>query len=123
MTSLPLVLAQATVAGPELVPPFWRTAASLALVLAMLVGLAWLLRRTAQGRRTRRTLTIEAALGLGERRSLAIVTVEGRRLLLGLAPNNVSLVAELQAAPSFDQTLALSQRRDADQAAEKAGLS
>ena len=103
MTSLMVAVTDA-VTGPELVPPIFRTAAALALVLAMLVGLGWLLRRTAQSRRHRRPLSIEAALALGERRSLAIVTVEGRRLLLGLAPNHVSLVTELQAAP-FEQAV------------------
>jgi len=36
-----------------------------------------------------------------------IVTVEGRRLLLGLTPMTVSLVTELGASPpqSFDDTL------------------
>jgi len=105
MNSFVLVLAQSSVAGPDLVPPIWRTAAALALVLAMLIGLGWLLRKTSQGRRNRRPLSIEAALALGERRSLAIVTVEGRRLLLGLAPNYVSLVTELTASPSFEQAV------------------
>ena len=32
---------------------------------------------------------------LGERRSLVIVSVEGRRLLLGLTPGQISMVTEL----------------------------
>jgi hypothetical protein len=36
-------------------------------------------------------------------RNYVIVTIEGRRLRLGLAPNNVSLVAELKPPASFDQ--------------------
>jgi flagellar biosynthetic protein FliO len=105
MNTVLLAVTDVSLAGPDLVPPIWRTAAALALVLAMLIGLGWLLRKAAQGRRHRRPLSIEAALALGERRSLAIVTVEGRRLLLGLAPNYVSLVTELTAAPSFDQAV------------------
>jgi flagellar biogenesis protein FliO len=31
-------------------------------------------------------MSVETALSLGERRSLVVVTVENRRLLLGLAP-------------------------------------
>jgi flagellar biosynthetic protein FliO len=112
MTVLWLALTDVSLAGPDLVPPIWRTAAALALVLAMLIGLGWLLRKSAQGRRHRRPLSIEAALALGERRSLAIVTVEGRRLLLGLAPNYVSLVTELTAAPSFDQAVATAITRE-----------
>jgi flagellar protein FliO/FliZ len=93
------------VVGPELVPPVWKATAALALVLALLVGLGWLLRRGKVLGRNKKPMTIESALSLGERRSLAIVTVEGRRLLLGLAPNHVSLVTELHAGPSFDQAV------------------
>ncbi len=39
---------------------------------------------------------VETAVPLGERRSLVIVAVEGRRLLLGLTPAQVSLVTELR---------------------------
>jgi len=106
VTSFLMAIAdQQTLAGPDLVPPVWRAAVALVLVLALLVGLAWLLRRGAAAGRTRRRLAVEGALALGERRSLAIVTVEGRRLLLGLAPNHVSLVAELAPAPSFDDAI------------------
>ena len=35
----------------------------------------------------------------GERRSLAIVRVEGRRLLIGLTPGAISLLADLAPAP------------------------
>jgi flagellar biogenesis protein FliO len=40
---------------------------------------------------------VETAIPLGERRSLVIVSVEGRRLLLGLTSTNISLVTELRA--------------------------
>jgi flagellar biogenesis protein FliO len=49
-------------------------------------------------------MSVESAVSLGERRSLVIVTVEGRRLLLGVAPNSVSLVTEL--GQSFGGVLA-----------------
>ena len=91
-------------AGPDLVPSVWRMLGALAVVLALLGGLAWLLRRTTVARRTGRGLGVESAVSLGERRSLVIVTVEGRRLLLGLAPNNVTLVTELQ-PPPFEQAM------------------
>jgi flagellar protein FliO/FliZ len=51
------------------------------------------------GTRARATIAIETAASLGERRSLVIVKVEGRRLLLGLTPQAVSLVSELAPAP------------------------
>lgn len=70
-------------------------------VVALVGVLAWLLRRgtlRAGGRRTRAAMSIESGVSLGERRSLAIVTVEGRRLLLALTPVQVSLLMELPAA-------------------------
>jgi flagellar protein FliO/FliZ len=102
------VLAQTdatSVAGPDLVPNVWRMLGALAVVLALLAGLAWLLRKGVIARRKSGALGVESALSLGERRSLVVVTVEGRRLLLGLAPNHVSLVTELQQAATFDQAL------------------
>jgi flagellar biosynthetic protein FliO len=69
------------------------------IVLAMVGGLAWLLK---SGRLTRfsaraSSVSVETAVSLGERRSLVIVAVEGRRLLLGVTGSQVSLVTELQA--------------------------
>jgi flagellar protein FliO/FliZ len=98
------VLAQTTlpsVAGPDLVPSVWRTFGALAVVLALLAGLAWLARRGVLRRRSGGALGVESALALGDRRSLVIVSVEGRRLLLGLSSANVSLVTELQPRETF----------------------
>ncbi len=89
---------------PDLVPSVWRMAMAFLAVLALLGGLAWLMRRAWAARRSAGTMQVETALSLGERRSLVVVTVEGRRLLVGLAPNHVSLVTEL-AKPPFEQAL------------------
>ncbi|HET9369349.1 MAG TPA: flagellar biosynthetic protein FliO [Vicinamibacterales bacterium] len=94
------------VPGPELVPPVWRTVGALVVVLGLLFGLAYLFKKGLLTRRHVRGLSVEGALALGDRRSLVIVTVEGRRLLLGLGPGHVSLVTELQAAASFDEAVA-----------------
>jgi flagellar protein FliO/FliZ len=79
------------------------------VVLGVLVLLAYLLRRgvlTLPGQRGPRALVAESALSLGDRRSVVILRVEGRRLLLGLAPGQVRVLTELGAAPpSFDQAL------------------
>jgi flagellar protein FliO/FliZ len=97
----------ASVAGPEFAPPIWRTLFALLVVLGLLAGLGWALRRGVLTRRNRQALGIETALALGERRSLVIVSVEGRRLLLGLTPGQVSLVTELRPPPaSFEQAVA-----------------
>ncbi|HSK10817.1 MAG TPA: flagellar biosynthetic protein FliO [Vicinamibacterales bacterium] len=78
------------------------------VVLALVAGCAWLLRRGSLGtlgRRRQRVVTAETVALLGDRRSLVVVTVEGRRLLLGLTAASVSLVAELQASAPFDRAL------------------
>ena len=74
---------------------------AVALVLALVGALAWVARRGTFGRLgPRGPIAIETAVPLGERRQLVIVSVEGRRLLLGLTPASVSLVTELAAAGS-----------------------
>ena len=69
------------------------------IVLGIVAGLAWLARRGAFKTlgRANRPITVETAVALGERRSLVIVAVEGRRILLGLTPGQISMVAELAA--------------------------
>lgn len=75
----------------------------LTLVIVLLGAAAWAIRRAAPMRRSRQAIAIETAVPLGERRSLVIVAVEGRRLLLGLAPGHIGLVTEL--GPSFSAAL------------------
>ena len=67
-------------------------------VLGLVFALAWLARRGTLGpfRAAPTDLKVEKAVALGERRQLVIVAVEGRRLLLGLTPAQVSFVTELQ---------------------------
>lgn len=69
------------------------------LVLALVAALAWLMRRgpLAQLAGRNKVVAVETAIPLGERRSLVIVAVEGRRLLLGMTPTSISLVTELRA--------------------------
>ena len=90
--------------GPGLV----RTLVSLIVVLGLLGGCLWLIRRGGwQGglRKGPRPVQIETAVALGDRRQLVIVSVEGRRLLLGVTPMHVALVTELAAAATFTETL------------------
>lgn len=85
-----------------------RSLAAVAIVLALAAGCAWLLRRGAFGAargRGRQRVSIETVALLGERRSLVVATVEGRRLLLGLTPASVSLVTELAPAATFADRL------------------
>lgn len=67
------------------------------IVLALMAALAWLVRRGPLARfaASGKPVAVETAIPLGERRSLVIVSVEGRRLLLGLTSTNISLLTEL----------------------------
>jgi flagellar protein FliO/FliZ len=79
-----------------------RGLVSLALVIGLLVLFVIALRRGTLKLapfRGRAGVTIETATALGERRSLVIVAVEGRRLLLGLTPGNIAMITELAGNP------------------------
>jgi flagellar protein FliO/FliZ len=77
---------------------------AVAVVLALVGGLAWAARRGSLSSLSRRgPIVVETAVPLGERRSLVIVSIEGRRLLLGLTPAQVSLVTELRPGATFEQ--------------------
>jgi len=86
----------------------YQSFAAVFIVLGLVVALAWLVKRGALNslRRGPRSITVETAVPLGERRSLVIVAVEGRRLLLGMTPQQISMVTELGAInSSFEKNL------------------
>lgn len=79
-----------------------RTVLSLGAVLALLAAFVWALRRGSlrlSALAPRGTIAIETATSLGDRRSIAIVGVEGRRLLIGLTPTSISLLTDLTPKP------------------------
>jgi flagellar protein FliO/FliZ len=80
-----------------------RAVLSFAAVIVLLAAFIWAIRRGSlrlSALAPRGTIAIETAMSLGERRSLAIVTVEGRRMLVGLTPASISLITDLPAAPA-----------------------
>ena len=113
MNLLALAVDQTVTFGAEPVMPGGRALLAVVIVIGLLGAAAWLLRRNAPARRTRQSVTVETAVSLGDRRSLVIVGVEGRRLLLGLTPGSVSLVTELGA--SFPDALRASMDADPKQ--------
>src|SRR5262245_7484539 len=85
-----------------------RAIGSLVAVLGLLGLFVWALRRGSlklTALAPKGTIAIETAMSLGERRSIAVVGVEGRRLLIGLTPTSISLLTELTAKPSAASTL------------------
>ena len=114
--TLPALIAQAT-PDTSAVPGMssgevLRGLMAVFVVFGLLALLAWAGKRGWLGglsRQGKSPVKVESAVPLGERRSLMIVSVEGRRLLIGLTPMQVSLVTELSATrESFDDTLARS---------------
>jgi len=110
VTLIALALAQTVEAPSGLDGGLLRAFIGLVFVLGLIGLLAYLLRRgviSLPGQRATRSLSVETALSLGDRRSLIVVNVEGRRLLVGVAASQISLVTELDAAPrAFDEALA-----------------
>ena len=78
---------------------------STAIVVVLIAAAAWALRKSTALRRAQLPIVVETAVALGERRSLVVVSVEGRRLLLGLTPTSVGLVTELKTGADFGKTL------------------
>jgi flagellar protein FliO/FliZ len=97
------MIGQATVLGADPVPISGQAIAAVVIAIAVLAGFAWLIRNSRFMRRTAQPVSVETAVPLGERRSLVIVAVEGRRLLLGLTPGQITLVTELR--EPFSDTL------------------
>lgn len=91
------------------------TFAALAVVIAVIVGGAALIRRfnllpglpIAALRGQAPTLRLVASLSVGARERAVLIEVDGQRLLLGVAPGNVRALHVCAAAPSqFPQELA-----------------
>lgn len=75
-----------------------RTVLSFAAVLTLLALFVWALRRGTlrlSSFAPRGIITIETATAMGDRRQLAIVAVEGRRVLIGLTPTTISFLTDL----------------------------
>ena len=81
-----------------------RSAMSFVAVLGLLAVFVWALRRGSlklSSLAPKGTINIETATSLGDRRSIAIVGVEGRRVLIGLTPTTISFLTDLPpASPS-----------------------
>jgi flagellar protein FliO/FliZ len=76
----------------------FRAFASLVVVIGLLALFVWALRRgvlRVGPFASRSSIVVETAVALGERRSLVIVAVEGRRLLLGLTPGSMLHITDL----------------------------
>ncbi len=83
----------ASAAPPETGSALLQMTLSLALVLALLVGTLWLLKRFRVGQSSAGgTLKVVASAAVGPRENVVIVEVGEEWLVLGVAPGNVRLL-------------------------------
>jgi flagellar protein FliO/FliZ len=75
------------------------TAVGLLFVLALMLGLAWLVRRYVQvPGMGKGQVQVLGGVSLGAREKAVLVSVEGRRLLVGVAPGRVQTLIVLEGA-------------------------
>lgn len=91
-----LMATGAALAAPEAVSPgvdagaLIRLIVGLALVLGVIIGLAWLLRRTGGiGQHAGGQMKVLGGLSVGQRERVVLVQVGKQQLLLGVAPGRV----------------------------------
>jgi flagellar protein FliO/FliZ len=113
-------------------PSVWPALAAFVAVVALIPVALWVLKRLQSGAgRPGRVVTLVGGLTLGPRERIAIVEAEGRRWMLGVTGQSISLLAELErpdpsaaapqaapaapaagAVPGFSQVLDALRRRD-----------
>lgn len=107
MTALALAIQDGIPFAADPTPIGGRAVVAAVVVVGLVAALAWALRRGLPSSRGRQGIAVETAVSLGDRRSLVVVSVENRRLLIGMTAQQISLVTELKPAPadSFPQVL------------------
>ncbi len=93
-----------------------QTVGGLALVLVLILGLAWLVRRTGHVPGAGKGLVrVLGGASLGPRERAVVVAVDGVRLLLGVAPGRVQMLHVLAADAAVEEATF---RRRLDQATQ-----
>ncbi len=79
----------------------------LSIVIALLLAVSWLVRRkfALPGAGGTSAITVVEMRPLTGRKALALVEVEGRRVLLGIAEQQITSLATFEPATSFAETL------------------
>lgn len=96
--------AEATGATPDMSSSLLRLFFGFFLVLALLFGLLWLLKKVSVPRGGAGNLVrVVSAAAVGPRERVVLVDVGGKRLVLGVAPGRVALL-DTQAAPETENT-------------------
>ena len=83
-------------------PPIAPILLNLLLVLAVILGLAWFLRRTPLVAKADGPLRIKGTLSLGQKERLVLVSFAKRDLLLGVNSQRITLLAETSSQSESD---------------------
>ncbi len=109
-------------------PSIWPSMLVFLLVIAAIPATAWLLRRGQSiGARGNASLGVAGAVAVGPRERIALVRADARWLVVGITPQSITLLAELDGppaepaavtgtAPGFPDVLRNLARRHADRA-------
>ena len=83
----------------------------LAIVLLLIIGLSWLVRRTGALGTQGNAIKVIGSMALSTRERLILIEVDQVRLLIGIAPGHLHTlhVFDTQAEASFDQALSVMQ--------------
>lgn len=105
------VAAAPVTGGTETVPARRRPAAprqseTLLVQLAAYTrkGMGWLQQKR-RAQIAAKRLRVCETVSLGEKRFISLVQVDGKQFLIGGAPNSVSMLAQLDSAPTFPDVL------------------
>ncbi len=99
--------------------------ASFALVIALLLGLLWALKRLqrSQGlRRTEKRLQVVESMALGARHKVAVIRVDHREVLVGITASQITTLASWVQPPASSQSPQSSQDFLATMAQARAGF-
>lgn len=85
--------------------PVMQMVLSLAAVVAMILGLAWMTRRM-QGLRAAQNseLRVKASLAVGLKERVLILEAAGQQFLIGVAPGQVSMLKALGSVPAASES-------------------
>jgi flagellar protein FliO/FliZ len=84
-------------------PSVWPALAAFAAVIALIPIALWILKRLQSGSPgSTRSITMMGGLTLGPRERIAIIETQGRRWMIGVTGQSISMLAELDASQSVD---------------------
>ena len=84
-------------------PSVWPALAAFAAVVALIPIALWVLKRLQSGSAgSTRSITMMGGLTLGPRERIAIIETQGRRWMIGVTGQSISMLAELDASQSSD---------------------